>query len=261
MTTHNLDKQILLTHVLNVSRAYLLAHPEIKLNDAQQKQFDELLARRNQGEPIAYLTGHREFWSLDLTVTKDTLIPRHETELLVEIILQQYSKEKNLTLLELGTGSGAISLALTKERPHWQITATDIDEHTLAVAKQNAQHLQLSSIQFVLSNWFDALEPQLFELIVSNPPYIAENDLHLTQGDLRFEPQRALTSGKEGLDAITQIIKTAPRHLIKHGWLFLEHGYDQKEAVQHLFQQMGYKNIQTHQDLAGHPRVTQGQWL
>lgn len=258
---NKLDTEILLAHVLNVSRTYLHTHPDLSLNTEQQKQFDALIAQREQGMPIAYLIGHREFWSLDLLVTPDVLIPRPETELLVESVLNQLPKNEALTIAELGTGSGAISLALAKERPQWKIIAADISANALAIAQKNAAKLLLKNIEFCESDWFTALPKQTYTAIISNPPYIAENDAHLKQGDLRFEPLSALASGKEGLDAIQTIIKNAGHYLAKKGWLFLEHGYDQKIAVQNLLHQQQYQHILTHHDLAHHPRVTQGQWL
>ncbi len=250
----SLEQDILLAHVLKKPRSYILAHRDEPLTPVLQIQFDELWNRFQQGEPIAYLIGHKEFWSLDLIVNEHVLIPRPETELLVELVLKH--TEEKVRIADLGTGSGAIALALARERPHWEIYATDQSQEALNVAKQNAEHLSLSNIQFLLSHWCEALPKFFFDIIVSNPPYIAEGDSHLK--DLRYEPQAALVSGRKGLDAMAEIIPSAIHYLKPGGMLFIEHGYNQGSAVTHLFKSCGYNHIQTHKDYAGLDRVTSG---
>lgn len=253
-----IDAEILLLFVLNKTRTYLYTHPEAVLTREQWQQYETLLDRRRLGHPIAHLTQTKEFWSLPLRVTADTLIPRPETELLVEITLKYLATTENAHVLDLGTGSGAIALALASERSAWHIDAYDRSEAALQVARQNALNLKLSQIEFGLSNWFKSIPSKRYQAIVSNPPYIAENDKHLKEGDVRFEPQQALTSGIDGLDALTEIIKTGIHYLQADGFLLVEHGYDQKNAVAALFMQFGYKNIQNFKDFEGNERVTVG---
>lgn len=253
--TARLDAELLLSHVLGCSRSKLLIDSEKAISEPQKTKFLELIDRRSKGEPIAYLIGQREFWSLSLDITPDVLIPRPETELLVELAL-----EKEVTkIADLGTGSGAIALAIAHERPHWQIIATDISEKALTVAKNNAKQLEISNIEFRLGDWTQALHHEKFDLIVSNPPYIPENDSHLKQGDLLFEPQKALVSGRDGLQDLKKIIEQARNYLSSEGWLMVEHGYDQSEVVRDIFKQYGYKNVHQHMDLSGIIRVTTGQ--
>ncbi|VAW49582.1 Peptide chain release factor N(5)-glutamine methyltransferase [hydrothermal vent metagenome] len=264
-----LDAELLLSQALNVSRTYLFTWPEKVPSSEQFKKFPPLLAQRLQGQPIAHILGEREFWGLPLKVTQDTLIPRPDTETLVETTLTLITKEAPKffpppypTLLDLGTGSGAIALALKSEHPQLAITAVDQSTEALKIAQHNADTHQLT-IQFLQSNWFSALKrPHIhFDYIVSNPPYIEEQDPHLTQGDVRFEPRSALTSGEDGLDDIRQITQQAGAHLTPQGWLIIEHGYHQADAVAKLFQINGFANIQLQHDLAGQPRVTIGQRL
>lgn len=263
-----LDAELLLSQALNVSRTYLFTWPEKVPSSEQFKKFPPLLAQRLQGQPIAHILGEREFWGLPLKVTQDTLIPRPDTETLVETTLTLITKEAPKipppypTLLDLGTGSGAIALALKSEHPQLAITAVDQSTESLKVAQHNADTHQLT-IQFLQSNWFSAFKrPHIhFDYIVSNPPYIEEQDPHLTQGDVRFEPRSALTSGEDGLDDIRQITQQAGAHLTPQGWLIIEHGYHQADAVAKLFQINGFANIQLQHDLAGQPRVTIGQRL
>ena len=262
-----LDAELLLSHALNVSRTYLFTWPE-KIPSAEQlKKFPPLLEQRLQGHPIAHILGEREFWGLSLKVTQDTLIPRPETETLVETTLNLMEKKAQKilpppypTLLDLGTGSGAIALALKSEQPQLTVTAVDQSKKALKVAQHNADSHQLS-IQFLQSNWFSALTAPhaTFDYIVSNPPYIEEKDPHLTQGDVRFEPLSALTSGEDGLDDIRYITQQAAAHLTPKGWLLIEHGYHQADSVANQFQINGFASIQLQHDLAGNPRVTLGQ--
>ena len=246
-----LDAELLLAHVLDVSRANVIARDERELTPEEQGDFERLLARRVAGEPLAYLTGSREFWSLELEVTKDVLVPRPETELLVEWGLALAPA----SVLDLGTGSGAIALALAKELPRASVTAVDVSVAALAVARANARRLGVASVEFRAGSWFDGLGA--FDLVVSNPPYVAENDPHLA--DLKFEPALALTSGVDGLDALREIVAQAPRHLGPGGWLLVEHGGTQGPAVRELFRMAGFGSIETRRDLAGLERATGGQ--
>jgi release factor glutamine methyltransferase len=250
-----LESEILLTLIMKVSRSYLHTWPERTLDEEQEKLYFELLEKRLQGMPIAYLTGHRQFWSLDLVVTPDVLIPRPDTELLVELVFH-YVQKKQAVIADLGTGSGAIALAIAHDKPNWQVYAMDASEAALNVARQNAERLNLSQIKFHLGKWCEALPKISFDAIVSNPPYIAEEDVHLTKGDLRFEPREALASGKEGLDDLSQIIQQAKSYLKPGGYLLLEHGFDQAAQVATLFKKAGYTHITRHVDFAGKDRVT-----
>lgn len=257
-STPQLDAEILLSYVLNKPRSYLLAYAEQPLAAKQQQYFDQLIARRQQGEPVAYIIGKKEFWSMLLTVTKDTLIPRPETELLVELILSLFPNQV-INIADLGTGCGAIALALAKERPQWQIVAADQSLAALNVARQNADNLRLINVQFYQSNWYQGLPTQTFHAIVSNPPYIAIQDPHLRQDDLGYEPLTALVSGEDGLADIRTLITKAPGYLETNGWLLLEHGYNQAAEIQQLYKAAGFRNITLHRDLAGIPRVTSAQ--
>ncbi len=253
----NIEAQLLLMHVLEVNRAWLIAHATDSLAAEPANAFQALLHRRLQGEPVAHILGTREFFGLTLKVTADTLIPRPDTETLVEAALQKIHGA--MRILDLGTGTGAIALAITRHAPQCEIIAVDASAAALAVAQQNASSLQLHNVQCLQSNWFTALGPASFDLIVSNPPYIEADDPHLQQGDLRFEPLSALASGTDGLQDIRQIIAQAPAHLNAGGWLMLEHGYNQAEAVQQLLNVAGFKNVQSLKDLGDHLRVTLGQ--
>jgi len=254
----NIEAQLLLMHVLEVNRAWLIAHATDSLAAEPANAFQALLHRRLQGEPVAHILGTREFFGLSLKVTADTLIPRPDTETLVEAALQKVHGA--MRILDLGTGTGAIALAIARHAPQCEIIAVDASVAALAVAQQNALSLQLPNVQCLQSNWFTALGPASFDLIVSNPPYIEADDPHLQQGDLRFEPLSALASGTDGLQDIRQIIADAPAHLNAGGWLMLEHGYDQAEAVQQLLNAAGFKNVQSLRDLGDHLRVTLGQF-
>jgi release factor glutamine methyltransferase len=254
-----LEAELLLSHLLGKSRSWLIAWSDTRLDDQQLQHFSDLVNKRIQGVPIAQLTGEREFWSLPLRVTADTLIPRPETELLVETCLDLYPAENSITVADLGTGSGAIALAIATERPAWCILATDKSHQALDVAIHNAETLQIDNIQLLQGDWFDALPANIrVEVLLSNPPYIPMNDPHLQQGDLRFEPRTALASGDDGLDAIRLIISKASDYLEPGGYLLLEHGYNQGSAVRRLIHQSALGEINTLTDLAGHERVTIG---
>ena len=259
-----LDAEVLLATVLDKNRSYFIAFPEHVLSDIQHAEFQHLLTKRQNGQPIAHITGQREFWSLELDVNEHTLIPRPDTEVLIEFVLQQFPQQ-SLNVADLGTGSGAIAIALSSEKPDWHIVATDKSEQALETAQNNAKKHNCQHIDFRQGSWFEALGTQLpdsgrFDLIISNPPYIPEQDPHLQQGDVRFEPVSALASGSDGLDDIRHLIKQAPNHLSKNGWLILEHGYDQKQAIYQLFSQAGYEHIVQIDDYAGNPRVSAGQF-
>lgn len=256
--TPKLDAEILLSFVLNVSRSYLYSHSDERIDKEKQVIFESLLKRRIQGEPIAYIVGHQEFWSMDFEVTKDVLIPRRETELLVETVFEILPADKKCSVLDLGSGSGAIALAIAKERPHWKISGVDQSEKAIQLARKNQKHLNISNVTFTESNWFSALNKKRFDLIVSNPPYISEQDPHLNQGDIRFEPKEALISGKDGLDDILKISAEAIKHLKSNGYLIFEHGYNQSEAVKKILQKNQFMLIEARKDLSGIDRITFG---
>lgn len=247
--------ELLLAHVIQQPRSYLKAGPERTLTAGQWAQFQQLIARRVRGEPVAYLTGRREFWSLDLEVNAATLIPRAETERLVELALQRIPINTTWRIADLGTGSGAIALAIAHERPGCLVLATDVSAAALAVAQSNAARLRIDNVRFQHGEWFAALHGEIFDVIVSNPPYVAEHDMHLQQGDLRFEPQLALSSGADGLRDLQCIVHGAAAHLRDGGWLLVEHGYDQQAAVLDLFARCGFAEIRGHVDVAAIPRV------
>jgi release factor glutamine methyltransferase len=253
-----LEAQLLLQHALNVNRAWLIAHEHENLPPSIHAAYRAMIERRLNGEPIAYILGYREFYGLNLKVTPDTLIPRPDTETLVEAALAKISTTKPYTILDLGTGTGAIALAIAKHRPQAFVVAVDASQATLNVAIENAKNLEISNVKFVLSDWFSALKCEKFDVIVSNPPYIEADDAHLKQGDLRHEPISALVAGQDGLSDIRQIIQQAPQHLNPHGYLLLEHGYNQAESVADLLKQAGFSEISHAQDLAGINRVTLG---
>jgi len=252
------EAQLLLQNTLNVNRAWLLAHELDMLPSKAIADFEALLTRRLLGEPVAYILGYREFYGLNLTVTPDTLIPRPDTETLVEAALEKTPADTSCSILDLGTGTGAVALAIAKHRPQAQVMAIDASKAALRIAEHNAKQLGLAHVRFTLSHWFSAVESDRFNLIVSNPPYIEQHDPHLSQGDLRFEPISALASGTDGLDDIREIIAHSLIHLLPQGWLMLEHGYNQAELVADLMAENGLIEIKTIQDLGGNDRVTIG---
>lgn len=253
-----LDAEVLAMHVTGLTRTALITRAGVALSDDQEARLRDLVERRSQGEPVAYLTGTREFWSLDLTVTPEVLIPRPETELLVEQTLMRIPSDAACLIADLGTGSGAIALAIASERPRCRVMATDASPAALAVARGNARRLGIGNVEFLEGEWFAPLAGLTFDLIASNPPYIAAADPHLSQDDVRFEPRTALVSGGDGLDAIRLIAVQASAHLQSGGWLLLEHGYDQATAVRAMLGTNGLTDITSFADLAGHARVTVG---
>ncbi|WP_287597999.1 peptide chain release factor N(5)-glutamine methyltransferase [Thermomonas sp.] len=252
------DAALLLAHALGKPRSWLFAHADDLLGEADAARFDALLARRVAGEPVAYLTGSRGFWTLDLAVTPATLVPRPETELLVELALARLPAVAPVRVADLGTGSGAVALALAKERPRAHVVATDASPEALEVARGNAVRNGIGNVAFRCGSWLQPLDGEGFDLIASNPPYIADGDPHLSQGDLRFEPAMALSCGADGLDAIRIIVRHAPACLRPDGWLLLEHGWDQGEAVRALLAEAGFVDAATERDLEGRDRVTLG---
>jgi release factor glutamine methyltransferase len=289
-----IEVQCLLQAVLQVDRTHLLAHAEQALNNEQQSRFNELFDRRLKGEPIAYLIGEREFYGLSFKVSPATLIPRPETELLVELALQRIPSDEATShstrpskndvqvagypglsatlsrsrergggrgrVLDLGTGSGAIALSIADARPDAEVVAVDVSKAALKVAQFNAQRLNLGNVKLLHSNWFDAIHGERFDIVVSNPPYVAIGDAHLTLGDVRFEPRAALASGADGLEDIRHIVEQSKDHLNSKGWLLFEHGYDQAVQVRALLQHAGFDSVFSARDLAGIERVSGGSW-
>ena len=250
-----LDAQLLLCHACSINQTTLIAHPKHDLNQRQQKLFNAILHRRTEGEPLAYITGEKEFWSLDFKVNKHVLIPRPETELLVELSLESITNKKFPRVLELGTGSGAIAISIARDREDCTIIATDISREALKVATKNAKHHEVN-IKFIQSDWFDNITSEKFDLIVSNPPYVSKDDPKLCQFVSLYEPTQALISKKAGLFALEHIINHAKNFLTPTGTLILEHGFQQAVQVQSIFDCMQYKNIATHKDIANLPRAT-----
>lgn len=253
------EAELMLCRATGLTRTQLRTHPEKDVSATQQKQLSAWVQRRSQGEPLAYILGDTEFYGLKLSVTPDTLIPRQDTELLVDAALELIPERAPWTVLDMGTGTGAIAIAIAHHRPIAQVTALDASKTALAVAQDNACALRLPSIRFIHSNWFSALGLQCFDVIISNPPYIAQNDPHLQATSLPYEPISALTSGVDGLDDIRLLVQQAPKHLNSDGWLLLEHGYDQGAAVRHLMQSAGFSAIATHRDYGNNDRITLGQ--
>lgn len=252
------EAKLLLRHVLGCSATAIAAHPEREISESQSSRYGSLVARRAAGEPIAYLVGRREFYGREFDVGPAVLIPRPETELLVDVALGKVSRESTARLLDLGAGSGCVAITLALEL-NCALTAVDISSDALAVARANAARLR-AHVSFIESDWFAGVVGD-FDVIVGNPPYVAEGDPHLREGDLRFEPMTALACGADGLAAIRKILADAPRHLAPGGWLFLEHGYDQAEAMRNLLAEAGFADIEQHRDLAGIIRVSGGVWF
>ncbi len=254
-----LEAEVLLAHVLDVDRAALIARPETELSPEARERFEALIARRVQGEPVAYLTGIREFWSIELEVSREVLIPRPETERLVEAALDRLSTSTPTRVADLGTGCGAIALAISCERSRASIVATDISPQALAVARRNLIRTGARNIHLVACDWLSAIDSAAFDLIVSNPPYVRESDPHLRQGDLALEPRLALAAGRDGLDAIRAIVAVAGSRLLEKGCLLLEHAFDQGPVVRDLLKAGGYREVFTLKDFAGHERISGGQ--
>lgn len=256
-----LDIEILLAHILQKDRTFLFTWPETALTREQEDQFTAAFERRQGGEPVAHIIGQREFWSLPLFVNNTTLIPRPDTELLVETILNLFASDMHnqpRQVLDLGTGTGAIVLALAHEKKHWHCLGVDNQPDAVQLAQRNRDHLQLHNVTIRQSDWFTAVDQTDFDVIVSNPPYIAADDPHLQQGDVRFEPLSALVADNQGFRDIENIVQQAKHYLLPNGWLLIEHGYQQGLAVRRLFEQSGYAAIQTLSDLGGNERVTLG---
>jgi release factor glutamine methyltransferase len=253
------DAEILLGFVTGRARTFLMAFGETLLTQQQQEQLERLLVRRERGEPVAYLIGEREFWSLPLSVSPATLIPRPDTECLVELALERLPSSA-CNILDLGTGTGAIALALASERPDCTVTGVDLQPEAVALAQHNAQKLAIGNAQFLQGSWFVPLAGQTFALIASNPPYIDAADPHLAQGDVRFEPSSALVAQQHGLADLSAIVQQAPQYLQPQGWLLLEHGWQQGESVRALLQAAGFISIATRRDYGDNDRVTFGQW-
>lgn len=256
------DAEWLLMHVLQCSRTHLLTHSDQLLTPSQWADYQSAILRRQAGEPVAYITGSRGFWSLELQVTPEVLIPRADTELLVEQVLALADNSHLLTVADMGTGSGAIALAIASERPNWRVLATDASAPALAVARHNAQLNQLDRVEFYAGDWCQALPPAvMLDMLVSNPPYIEPDDPHLQAGDLRFEPMSALCAQDKGLRDLAALTQQAVARLKPEAWLLFEHGYNQGAAVRDLMQQHGFTDINTVRDLGGQERVTRGRWL
>ncbi|THB70045.1 MAG: peptide chain release factor N(5)-glutamine methyltransferase [Gammaproteobacteria bacterium] len=256
--TPRLDVELLLLKALGKERSYLYTWPEQLLTDEQLVIAKQLLQRRQKGEPVAYIIGRRDFWDFSVEVTSATLIPRPETELLVELALQKYDQEAVLDIADLGTGSGILAIALAREFPDSAVYAVDLSKDAIEVARRNSESLQLKNIAFKCGSWLEPFAGKAFDLIVSNPPYIEDTDDHLEQGDVRFEPRSALVSGGDGLGDIRLIAEQAISHLKFGGVLAVEHGYQQGKAVRDIFVAVGLEKVETEQDLQGHDRVTVG---
>lgn len=255
--TAELEARLLLAHVLDVTTTRLYTHAHASVDVARQQRLDKLVARRSTGEPLAYVTGQCGFWTLDLTITPAVLVPRPDTETLVQTTLDTLPQH-DCTVADLGTGSGAIALALARERPHWQVTATDNSDPALACARANAHDLGLTHVAFQHGAWFEPLGRRRFDAIVSNPPYVTPGDVHLQAPELEHEPIQALVAADHGLSDLAHIAAHAPQHLNTGGWLLLEHGFDQGAAVRELLQHAGLHAVRTQPDLAGRDRVTLG---
>ena len=260
-TLDDIDARALLRHALGASAADLIAHPDRVLSSAQNAAFAALVARRCAGEPVAYIIGTREFFSLEFSVTPAVLIPRPDTELLIEFVLEHITPERAGCVLDLGTGSGCVAISVAKARPRSQVVAVDSSAAALAVARDNVRRHSADNVELIAGDWLGAVAGRRFDLIVANPPYVAAGDPHLTQGDLRFEPLAALFAGGDGLDCIRLIIAAAPQYLSRGGWLAFEHGYDQAMRCRELLARAGFGGAFTRTDLAGAERVSGGQWV
>jgi release factor glutamine methyltransferase len=260
LTDAGLDAEVLLAQALSMSRTQLKTHPENVPSQERARRYVELIERRAAGEPVAYIVGYKDFWTLRLAVNPAVLVPRPETELLVERALTLGSTG-TARVVDLGTGSGAIALALACERKEWAVAATDISEEALDLARANASMLGLGRVEFVKGQWFEPLAARRFDLIVSNPPYVAEGDPALQDPALKREPRIALVSGRDGLSALREIVRLAPQYLERRGWLLLEHGADQAAAVARELVVRGFGHVRSHRDLAGHERITEAQWI
>ncbi len=261
-----LDVELLLAHSLNKDRTYLFTWHDKIVAEENVTVFNALLARRLSGEPIAYILGQQEFWDLKLHTAQHTLIPRADTETLIEWVLELADQlPESAHVIDLGTGTGAIALALANEFPHWQVQGVDLVPEAVALAKSNAILNSLERVQFFQSHWFDQVgiggNHDSFDLIVSNPPYIDPLDEHLSQGDVRFEPKSALVADNKGLADLELIAQQSREYLVKGGWLLMEHGYDQQQAVQDILTDLGYQQVATRIDLGGNPRITGGQFF
>lgn len=256
--TPDLDAELLLAYAFSTTRARLRSHPETVASETERQRYVALIERRATGEPLAYVIGRKDFWSLQLTVTPAVLVPRPETELLVERALALRS-DKFGRAVDLGTGSGAIALSLAKERPGWLVTATDVSEDALAVARANAAALSLERVQFLQGSWFAPLSGRTFDIVVSNPPYVAADDRAMGDPALRHEPQGALSPGADAMTSLRAIIQAAPDYLERDGWLLLEHGATQAPEVARELVARGLRHVRSHRDLAGHERMTEAQ--
>lgn len=255
-----LDAEVLLAHALGWQRARLFGDSEQTVRPEIVQRFEQLIGERQTGRPVAQLVGTREFWSLELTVTPDTLVPRQETEMLVECALNRIPPDSKAKVLDLGTGSGAVALALASERPGLEIVATDLSEEALKVARYNAGAHKISNVEFRFGDWFKPAAGERYTAIVSNPPYVTDQEWMLNHFELGHEPAMALRGGRDGLLAIEQLVEAAPAHLEPGGWLLIEHGFRQGPAAMRLFQEAGFTALSTYRDLPGRPRVTEGQW-
>ncbi|MEN4828428.1 peptide chain release factor N(5)-glutamine methyltransferase [Pseudomonas sp. P39-UII1] len=255
--TERLDAELLLAAAIGKSRSYLHTWPERIVSSEDAEAYAGYLQRRRAGEPVAYILGQQGFWKIDLEVAPHTLIPRPDTELLVETALE-LQPAAPAKVLDLGTGTGAIALALASDCPAWQVTAVDRVDEAVALAERNRQRLGLGNVKVLASHWFSSLAGERFDLIVSNPPYIAAQDPHLVEGDVRFEPSSALVAGADGLDDLRLIVSEAPQYLLAGGWLLLEHGYDQADAVRTLLVAQGFIDVASRKDLGGHERISLG---
>lgn len=254
------DARVLLRHACGVDDAYLVAHADDKLSAEHSAAFAALVARRAAGEPVAYIVGAREFFSLEFRVTPAVLIPRPETELLVEFALESIDAARTCRVLDLGTGSGCVAISIAKNCPGAKVVAVEQSAAALAVARENATHHVIPNLELIESDWFSALRGQRFDVIVANPPYVAAGDPHLSEGDLPAEPVSALVAGADGLDCIRAIVAAAPRHLNRDGRLAIEHGYDQAERCRELLTAAGFEDVFSREDLAGIERISGGQW-